>query len=270
MRCSLWILLGLLGIATRAYGQSICDQSEQTYLGLLEKNAIYPISETIKQRISPFASAQFVNSHRSEASSGSQTARLVEMNLGSVSGQTDGDDVALTLRIESIKVESSEQGNQQLSKPLGDGTVRIVLSPFGVLRAASVSGPGVDPSNPTIRSLVEAFRAAFGDLAKLPENGIRQDQSISAASQFGGMLRLQKMTARGQGIYRHRPVLVFDIVGDMLRIQDSKHVGHFEGFEFIDRATGIWVVYETDGSLEDENSGQIVEVKSHICEEIRF
>ena len=274
MRALGWVALGLLAIASQAHGQStgiICDQSQpgQTYLGVLENNAIDPIAKTINQRISPFASARFVNLTRIEATSDNHVGYVVETLSGHISGQADGDNVALALGLENIKLESDMQGGQNVSKQIRVD-LRIVVSPLGEVKSASASGAGIDRSSPIAKRILSEFRAAYGDSGKLPENGIRQDESIATSSNLAGMLKLLKLTARGVGIYQHRLVVAFAAVGDVLRIQDSKLLGHLEGYQLLDRATGMWVRSETDGSLEVNSTGQPIEMKTHSCNEIRF
>jgi copper(I)-binding protein len=189
-----------------------------------------------------------VISASTQASSSGQTLDLFQIFTGKIWGQAAGSNVAITLTFDSAKVVSSAQGTQEAPKPFGDASVRLVLSSLGILRDASISGNEIDPERARIQSLLETFKAAFGDLAKLPEDGFHQDQVLSASSQIAGIVRLHKMTVRGQGVYQHRPVLVIDVVGDFSRIQDGARVGHIEGFELIDRATGMWLLYDTHGS----------------------
>jgi len=142
------------------------------------------------------------------------------------------------------------------------------VSPLGEVRSASASGAGIDRSSPIAQRILSKFCATYGDNGKLPENGIRQDKPISTRSQLAGMLKLLKLTARGLGISQHRSVVAFDAVGEVLRVQDSKHIGCLKGFRLLDRATGMWTRSETDGSIEAESSGQTVETKAHSCNEI--
>src|SRR5258708_739991 len=93
------------------------------------------------------------------------------------------------------------------------------VSPLGEVKSTSASGAGIDRSSPIAQRILSKLRAAYGDNGKLPENGIRQDKSISTRSQLAGMLRLLKLTARGLGISQHQPVVAFEAMGDVLRVQ---------------------------------------------------
>lgn len=287
----IWVLLMLVVAGCQSGGSSSNSSSggqsvpsnenasTTSYLGLLDQNAVYPISNQIDVRKMRFPVVPFTFSKSGEAVNSRESVRFTESIKGGVGAEPAGANILLTIIILDSDAKTNPGGYEKIFAGVlvPPGTViMLTVDRYGAIKGVHASGPGITPGNAAVIQAEAAIPGSeYGrSVMALPPGGIGQDTVLGPRTSpiSGSLKRVDLLTVTGQATFHHRPVIVFKDAGVLQRVDagNTEQIGDITGFAFLDEATGMMIYESEDVSFRLTESGVETTTRMHNVNELEL
>jgi hypothetical protein len=274
----LFLLLPLLtGCATRHAGPiaATAPIPPLSYAAALDGGTVTPIQSPIFVKYAPYPAASFERLARAGGTGGGKTFSVSERTTGTISAQAEatGDLLSVTFAIQNVSATGEMPDEVEDSLSIKGAKVVLLLSePSGAIKNVNVFMPPriADPAKPQsgaeefARSFIADDAPATGlvQTGSMPYQGTFLKTGSDRSGSFDG-----KLAVAGQGTYRGRPVVVLDAAG-VISTEDQT-LG-FNGYFFLDTATGIFSHKEAVAQGNMSIEGTPVQLSVHMIDDVRF
>jgi hypothetical protein len=241
--------------------------------GALDSGKVTPITRPVIVRYAPFPAASFERLLLARATDPTKTLASMERVAGTTFAEARGDLIAITF----IVKEASWNGNLPFARGAGPSLrgmkVILLVPPYGPVGRTDVSLPRANVDRAQAETIQNHLRQEFSNADELPEAGFRQDEttpisetyptrSADVPDSFEG-----RATVEGQGSYRGRPVVVFDLTG--VGIVNGQPMG-MHAHLFLDTATGLVSHTELLAEGTPTVRGDPISMRLRVIDDIRF
>ena len=244
-----------------------------SYAAALDGGKVTPITSPIIVRYAAFPAASFERLLLAKTADPTKTLTSMERVAGTTSAEARGDLTGIIFIVNEVSWRGNLPSAREASLALKGMKATLLVAPYGPVGKTDVSLPSVKVDRAQAETIEDHLREEFSSADELPNTGFRQNdtspisetyptKSAAGPNSFEG-----GVTVLGQGSYRGRPVVVFDLTG--AGTVNGKPMG-MQAPLFLDTATGLVSHTELLAEGTPAIHGDAISMRLQIIDDIRF